>query len=599
VSTPSRTPTELCSANLGFADCRRIMHPESSTQAARFRVLVLVDDEPSRQVAAMVLPGTGCEVVFATTPAEAISVMGDVLPDVALVHVAMGAGAGLALVHHLRALRPDLVVHALARPEELQLAAQALSLGGAGLLLLPLAGDELLSAVADLRARAAERDMRRALQDAAEQARSATTWARSAYAVVAAGSRRRAAEALAQLWREMGAERIIIYLPAGAGLRQLTLSIALGEGQEPPGYCEELEALRFAELHGLGVARLAPDSAAAGLLLAGDWRGPSPPNWVREMVAHQAGAALSVLEEREQQRGALKDATSSAYTFAYFVDVAGREIDRARRHHRRFALATLELDVPEQEVDTVSGRAIESVLATVRDTDVLARVDRTEFFLLMPETDGIGAQRCRRRVLEGLPAAPNSAPIRAVMGVATYPHDGTDLSHLLRVASHRADSSRKSVTVLQPLDGLDLPSLVSALLARPPGSRDLADLGRVESISLPLGRLGEHVALVVELALRGGPVRLTVTDGPRARLGHVLRSALGSDRVGAQIDVVEPPSTLGADELVALTLVSQCATYVLIGYARGVTFEGVHSADALLLDRVLLRLAEYPTRRAD
>ncbi len=572
------------------------MHHETPIQAARFRVLLLVDDESSRRVAAAVLPEAGCQVVQATTPAEAILLATEAVPDVALVHVAMGAGAGLALVHHLRALRPDLVVHALARPDELQLAAQALSLGSAGLLLLPLAGDELLSAVADLRARSVERELRRSLQLAAEQVRSATEWAQQAFAAVGAGSRGRAAEQLADLWRRMGAERALVFLPAGAGLRQLTLGASLGEGAQPPTYCEELQALRFAEQHGLLVDRLAPDRAAAGFVLAGAWRDAPPPPWVRELVAQQGGAALSILEEREQQRGALKDATSSAYTFAYFVDVAGREIDRARRHGRRFALATLELQVRDGEPEPLVSQAIESVLATVRDTDVLARVDRGEFFLLMPETDGIGAQRCRRRVLHGLAEALSAASVEIVMGVATYPHDGTDLSHLLRVASHRADDSRHSVARRPEFWHGDLPALAAALSGAAPLGDSAEDLACVQPFALPLGRLGEHVVLAAELALRGGPIRMTVTDGQVARLGHLVRTSLGSERAGAQIVAVEPPGDGSAEELVAVTLVGQCATYVLLGSVRGGNFEGVHSADALLADRVIGRLAELPAR---
>ena len=112
----------------------------------------------------------------------------------------------------------------------------------------------------------------------------------------------------------------------------------------------------------------------------------------------QAATALALIAEREQStRSAMKDPSSSAYTFAYFVDVAGREIDKARRHGRRFALATIGLDeaalslarsaqgAPGSGPDSQrepSVEAAERVLAAVRDTDVLARVDESEFYLL-------------------------------------------------------------------------------------------------------------------------------------------------------------------------------------------------------------------------
>src|SRR5207302_1598609 len=123
-----------------------------------------------------------------------------------------------------------------------------------------------------------------------------------------------------------------------------------------------------------------------------------------DLMAGQAAMTLALLAERERStRGAIKDQTTSAYTFAYFVDIAGREIDKARRYGRRFALATIALD---ENATSAPTDLAEVILGAVRDTDVLARVDEHEFYLLMPETGGVGAQNCRRRVLQ-------SASIRA------------------------------------------------------------------------------------------------------------------------------------------------------------------------------------------
>src|SRR5262249_46515647 len=94
-----------------------------------------------------------------------------------------------------------------------------------------------------------------------------------------------------------------------------------------------------------------------------------------------------VVSERSQ-RAPIQDVGTSAYSFAYFVDLAGREIDLARRHGRRFALATVEVD-PTAKIE---GRAaVELVLAAVRDTDVVARADDQELLLLLPETGTKGA----------------------------------------------------------------------------------------------------------------------------------------------------------------------------------------------------------------
>jgi GGDEF domain-containing protein len=183
------------------------------------------------------------------------------------------------------------------------------------------------------------------------------------------------------------------------------------------------------------VVRLALLREFSGLVLIGGGEVGDPTATQQplvELVATQAATVLSLIGAREQShRGAMKDPASSAYTFAYFVDVAGREIAMARRHDRRFSLATVGLEmapdsgVGDETEPTVFGA--ERVLGAVRDTDVLARVDANEFYLLLPETGGPGAHACRRRILAQLGAASGVSQFSAAVGVATFPHDGSDL----------------------------------------------------------------------------------------------------------------------------------------------------------------------------
>ena len=64
-----------------------------------------------------------------------------------------------------------------------------------------------------------------------------------------------------------------------------------------------------------------------------------------ERALSAAGAlALALRKADSSAREGIKDPETSAYTFAYFVDVAGREIERARRYDRRFGLLTFTID---------------------------------------------------------------------------------------------------------------------------------------------------------------------------------------------------------------------------------------------------------------
>src|SRR5690606_30542486 len=96
--------------------------------------------------------------------AEGLARVAPEAPDVVLVDVAMGDSAGRAVIHHVRAVAANAVVYALAGADALELGTQAVALGGAGLLMMPLSGDELLTALSDVRSRRAEQAIRRRLE---------------------------------------------------------------------------------------------------------------------------------------------------------------------------------------------------------------------------------------------------------------------------------------------------------------------------------------------------------------------------------------------------------------------------------------------------
>jgi ActR/RegA family two-component response regulator len=110
----------------------------------------------------------------ATDLAEGLVRISSQVPDVAFVDVTLGDGAGLAVLHHIRALAPNVTVFALTSADRLALGMQAAALGSAGTLVMPLSGDELLNALSDVRTRLAEREERRSCVEASRFARRAS-----------------------------------------------------------------------------------------------------------------------------------------------------------------------------------------------------------------------------------------------------------------------------------------------------------------------------------------------------------------------------------------------------------------------------------------
>jgi ActR/RegA family two-component response regulator len=577
---------------------------EVSRPRLDLNVVAIVSSADAIELMSRTLGPSGDRLSVATDLAEGLVRISSQVPDVAFVDVTLGDGAGLAVLHHIRALAPNVTVFALTSADRLALGMQAAALGSAGTLVLPLSGDELLNALSDVRTRLVEREERMRLERVAAASARHVSLVEQVAEIAESSTRREAAERLANvLVTGVGAVSAAVYVPAAEGSRQLMRVADVGSGADAPSFCDEMELLNHARERGLEILRLAMRRELSGLVMIGrttegaDAASVFP---LLSLITAQATTALALIGAREQShRGAMKDPSSSAYTFAYFVDVAGREIDMARRHSRRFALATIGVQfetVPAGDVEPTVLVA-DHVLSAVRDTDVLARVDANEFYLLLPETGGLGAHTCRRRVLAELaerrPQVPSQGVVVSV-GVATFPHDGGDLSRLLRVAKHRAEASQNSVVQKLKLQGLSVPNLVDALLsqvvvATPGESRGLEAPHYIELPAMDL--VGLALAAVSE-AGRAGQARIVASVHPGISVGGAVRAEHGRDGEGLRFDAVDVTGLEGCANLDVLCVVAEHAAYVLLGRTEGNVVRAVHASDPLLVDLVLRKLSE-------
>jgi GGDEF domain-containing protein len=510
------------------------------------------------------------------------------------------------VLHHVRALAPNVTVFALTGAEQLSLGVQASALGSAGTLVLPLSGDELLNALSDVRTRLAERLERIRLERAASVSLRHVALVEQVAEIAEAATRREAAERLAEaLVNGVGVVMAAVYVPAAEGSRQLMRVAARGGIGETPSFCDEMELLNHARERNLDTIRLALKREQSGMILLGkstEGKGAAEIFPLLPLIAAQATTALALIGAREQShRGSMKDPSSSAYTFAYFVDVAGREIDMARRHNRRFALATIfvQLERAAAGIEDVEPSLLvaEHVLAAVRDTDVLARVDANEFYLLLPETGGLGAHSCRRRVItEMAQCGPSGSGegLQVTVGVATFPHDGGDLSRLLRVAKQRAEASLNSVVHQLNLHDLSLSGLVDTLLAQLSvgASSGLRGLESPHYIELPAMDLVGLALATVSEAWRAGHARIVASVHPGISMGGAVRAEHGRDGEGLHFDAVDLTALEGCANLDLLCVVAEHSAYVLLGRNEGHIVRAVHAADPLLVDLLLSKLSD-------
>jgi hypothetical protein len=425
-------------------------------------------------------------------------------------------------------------------------------------------------------------------------------------------SRAAAAEQLASVLVEVtGAAGAAVYLSAVARPSDLLCAAATLESASPPAFSTEDDMLDHAYGARLLVVPLSTRSLQVGyaLLATGpgapastlEASGPgsrTPEGSLMKLLATQGATALALLAERERASAPVRDPGSSAYSFAYYVDVAGRELDKARRYGRRFSIVTLAVDPASAAADP-SMRAPEladQILLCARDIDVLARVDEHELRLLMPEADGLAAHACRRRILtrfaeKGLRLMPRDL----LVGTATYPHDGRDLAQLLRVARRRAEATRSSVVHRLGTDTEDLVDFLETLEWEA-GAPPVEDIEAPRALSLPLADVTALAAAVTADAIRGGSVLVTVAHHAGLHLGAAVRAALAPLRANVTLHALDVRPASGED-VEALSIIAEHGCYALIGRINrddGGLIKGFHAADPLLADA----LADYLGRAA-
>jgi diguanylate cyclase (GGDEF)-like protein len=161
------------------------------------------------------------------------------------------------------------------------------------------------------------------------------------------------------------------------------------------------------------------------------------------------GSVFGAIQHRQQ---ANFDHLTGMCNRRYFMDLAERELERARRYQKPLAILGVDIDYFKRINDNYGHKAGDIALQkfavtcheVVRQTDLVGRMGGEEFAILLPETD-LGrareiAERLRKRVEESELSLPDGETVlhfTVSIGLTLLPAAGekTELDALL----HKAD----------------------------------------------------------------------------------------------------------------------------------------------------------------
>ncbi len=544
----------------------------ASVAVAPLSVLIVTSDPETRALIARAVAGAGDHPASVLDVADAVALATKTQPVVAFVDVSTAGGSGVALVHHLQAVSPDIAVYVLATAAKIHVALEALALGAAGMITLPASGDTVLRATSEVRERRAamellvrlEKEVLSLRKGAHEMQRLAKLVPRSTLLDLA----RAAAEAALGV---SGAKGVALYLVEAEGVH--VLASQLGESALP----ERLDDTTL-ESAGAGPHReLLP--IGSGTRRYGTVIVDRPHADRRAGLSDLVTFVASLFAIKQEPRAdaslpAPENGRARFEPLARFENMAQREVEKARRHRRKVSIA-----VAPTEVLGTGPHAIEDLLQKVlREGDVLGRDEsQDEVLLLLPDTGALGAKLCRRRI--GLGA----------VGLATFPDDGGTSEALLHVARTRREDAARSVVRALNLAPKGLRAIVDSLLACP-----LVDAGLGSPYPLILA-IPAALSLVLHMtyeARRRGPASILVTSNGGMAFASAVREACagpGEPSIVTAVDIRDLP---GCEDVAVVVIAAEHGTWACCGVAEKERFFAAHAADAMLADLLAQKLTQ-------
>lgn len=163
----------------------------------------------------------------------------------------------------------------------------------------------------------------------------------------------------------------------------------------------------------------------------------------------RAMAHVKTLSETDELTGTLNRRA--------FLSMVSRTHSLSQRFGRKYSVIMIDSDSLKKTNDEFGHEAGDELLKTMtrriqdelRQSDLMSRYGGDEFVVLLPDTDGEGAELTAERIRERIAGTPlligkARVPISASMGVATYPDCGSDFDRVFEAADAAMYTSKSS-----------------------------------------------------------------------------------------------------------------------------------------------------------
>lgn len=467
------------------------------------RILAVDDQRYFRELIEGLLREEGYEVQTASSGEEALRILDHGVFDVVVTDLVMPVMTGTDLVQRVKERDPDQEIMVVTGVVDVKSAVDAMKVGATDYLLKPFDRPTLARALESILQRSRLRGERdRLLAENIEFLGERSLFERALGLFSSLSIEALAQKVLDGLCQETGAQGGVLWLADDAG--ETGFQLLAGHG------LVRLEQERERLLPGDLPDALRGGSATTGVadwhdpqglprpsLLVAMRRGTDPVGVIRltdklggepfddvdracaEKFVQFAETAYRNAERfRQLERRTLQDPDTGAYRVEYLQDVARNEIEKANRFGRSFGLmkvAVAPLEPLRERLDEAAFRAWHATLTRylrrqLRATDLFACDEEGQFFVLLAESDALGAatfkQRTRRALEQGEPLAGVQADVRPALhlGCASYPGDATQLESLFRALDTRVNEDRRGRARDQRLAALPLPESLELLL---------------------------------------------------------------------------------------------------------------------------------------